>query len=633
MIFQKNIESYIYKKTQIAIKQITKYNITIMFTKYNSLADIWEKSCIEYASLDAFCDKDLKTTISYKEAYDLLAFLKQEFIKLNVQENDNISLFAINSPYWLIIEQALISAGAICVSKTSQVSFDELDYIYYNSDSKALITDSKEIVDCFTKKNPDFTDKNKFILYLGNENFENNSKIINFNNILKNFKNYKNLPKDIKDKGENTAYINYTSGTSSKPKGAMLPNNGMAYVVEELQKFCEIKKGSTFVVTFPLSSAGGKSFNLLCFSKGSRLIYTQYKDFFDVIEKYKPDYLHCAPKILQTMYQKMIKFVDSKGFLFKITYNLAFKIAKDILKCEIKSQKENHFNKKIKQFLDKLVFKKVRNVLFKDDIILFVGSAHLAPALEDYFRIINVPLIQHYGLTETTGLAVSNSLESQLKYPYTVGVGFKGTKIEIIDPETKKELPPNKIGLIALIGPEILKGYYNNIEATKKALIKENCLNTGDLGYVNNKGYLTVLTRYDDVVVLSNGYNIFTPLLENEAKDSKFINQIVIAGHGKPYLCALVVLNNEEYKIWCKNNSSDIKNPNNNKKFIEFLIEHLNEKIKRKNDFKYYEKVKKIYFISQDFSIENDMLTNTLKVKRNKICKVYNKEIESLYKG
>lgn len=604
-----------------------------MFAKYNSLADIWEKSCKEYSSLTAFSDKDSKTTITYQEAYNLLSFLKKEFIELNVKESDNISLFAFNSPYWLIIEQAVISAGGVCVSKTSQVGTKELDYVYYNAECCALITDSLEVINYFKNKDSDFLNKNKFVLYLGEESICNDSDIISFKQLLQKYKNENNDKKDIKDNGKNIAYINYTSGTSSNPKGAMLPNDGMAYVVEELQKFCEIKKGSTFIVTFPLSSAGGKSFNLLCFSKGCKLIYTQYSDFFDVIEKYRPDYLHCAPKILQTMYQKMLNYVGSKGFFFKTAYNIAFKISKDILKCEIKSQKTNALNQKIKNFLDGLIYKSVRNYLFKDKIVLFVGSAHLAPALEDFFRIINVPLIQHYGLTETTGLAVSNTIESQQKYPYTVGIAFEGTKIEIIDPQTKKELPPNEIGLITLSGPEILKGYYNNIQATQKALIKENCLNTGDLGYVNNEGYLTVLTRYDDVVVLSNGYNIFTPLLENEAKDSQFISQIIIAGHGKPYLCALVVLNNAKYNTWCKNNGINICNPNNNKEFSGFLIEHLNEKIKRKDDFKYYEKLKKIYFITEDFSIENDMLTNTLKVKRNKICKLYNKEIENLYKG
>lgn len=600
--------------------------------KYKSLSDIWLQSCSEFAPLIAFSDDKCETVIKYEDALKLLSFLKKEFISLGAKKGENISLFAINSPYWLIIEQAIISAGGVCVSKTSQTNIQELEYVFYNSDSKGLVVDDKKIIDYFIEKDKNFLNKVKFVLYLGNEEIK-SKKITKFSDLIEKYKN--NPPKkiEISDIPNDIAYINYTSGTSSNPKGAMLPNNGMSYVVEELQKFNEIKTGGTFVVTFPLSSAGGKSFNLLCFSKGCRIIYTQYKDFYNVIERYKPDYLHCAPKILQTMYLKFMQYIDSKGPLFKIAYNLAFKIAKDILNCEKKDKKLNNFHTAAKNLLDILIFKNIRNHLFKDDMVLFVGSAHLAPALEDYFRILNIPLIQHYGLTETTGLAVSNTIESQKKYPYTVGVAFKGTEIKIIDPETNKELLPNETGLITLSGPEILKGYYNNPEATKKALIKENCLNTGDLGYVNNKGYLTVLSRYDDVVVLSNGYNVYVPLLENEAKDSKFISQIIITGHGKPYLTALVVLNREIYISWCKDNNKKAQDPNKNIDFKKFLINHLNEKIKRKTDYRYFEKLKNIYFLSKDFSFENGLLTSTLKVKRNKICKLYKNEIEDLYKG
>ena len=295
------------------------------------------------------------------------------------------------------------------------------------------------------------------------------------------------------------------------------------------------------------------------------------------------------------------------------------------------------FTKKIiqvlKKTIDRFVYKKIRNSFIKDESIIFVGSAHLAKPLEDYFEIIGIPLVQHYGLTETTGLAVSNTIQSQKERPYTVGIAFNGTTISIVDPETRKELQAGEVGLITLGGPEIMKGYYKNPEATKKGLLENGFLNTGDLGYVDNDGYLVVLSRYDDVIVLSNGYNVYTPLLENEAKDSEFVNQLIIAGHGKPYLSSLIVLNYSEYNNWCKKNNSKNIEPNKNEEFKSFLIEHINEKIKRKNDYRYYEKLKKIYFLNEGFSVENGMLTGTMKVKYRKVCETYKKEIENMYGG
>ena len=575
--------------------------------KYKSLFDLWEKSCIKYSDLTAFSDNQEQIQITFKQAFRELCFLTQQFKKFGLSRYDHICLFACNTPRWLILEQAIITLGAVCVSKTSEINIKELDYVFNNSDSSALITDKKEIINHF------------LALY-------------NLNDILKNLTDETPLKTDWQEEPFDTAYINYTSGTSSSPKGAMLPNIGMSYVVEELQKFNNIKAGNTFVVTFPLSSAGGKSFNLLCFSKGCRIMYTPYKEFYEVIDKYKPQYLHCAPKIMQTMHEKLMTALRNKSLIFQYTYAVAFKISGIIQRLERKYSFCSKSLIPVKKLLDKKIYKQIRNTLLTDETIVFVGSAHLAKPLEDYFDIIGIPLVQHYGLTETTGLAVSNSLESQKKHPYTVGVAFEGTTIKIIDPETHKEMPAGEVGLITLGGVEILQEYYKNPEATKKAILEKHFLNTGDLGYVNKEGYLVVLSRYDDVIVMSNGYNVYTPLLENEAKDSEFVNQLAIAGHGKPYLTAVIVLNTDEYKMWCEKNSVTELEPNKNEKFKSFLIENLNEKIKRKNDWKYYEKLKKVYFANEPFTVENGLLTGTLKVKYKKVINTYEKEIEKLYK-
>ncbi|MBQ2644174.1 AMP-binding protein [bacterium] len=286
----------------------------------------------------------------------------------------------------------------------------------------------------------------------------------------------------------------------------------------------------------------------------------------------------------------------------------------------------------LKSTIDKSIFKQIRNSLIKDETVIFVGSAHLAKPLEDFLQIMNIKHVQHYGLTETTGLDVSNTLESQKKHPYTVGIPFSKTVLKIINPDTHEEVKQGDVGLITLQGPEILKGYYNNEEATKKAIFEEHFLNTGDLGYIDKDGYLIVLSRYDDVIVMSNGYNVYTPLLENEAKDSEYVKQLVIAGHGKPYLTSLIVLNDNEYKNWCNENNCSNIQPNENNEFKTFLTEELNEKIKRKKDHKYYEKLKNIYFLDDEFTFENGMLTGTLKIKYRKVINTYQSIIDSMYK-
>lgn len=608
--------------------------------KYKSLFDLWKQSCEKYSDLVLFTDNKENVQVTYKQAFREVCFLAEKFKEFGIERFNHVCLFAINSPRWLIVEQAVITLGAVCVSKTSEINIKELDYVFHNSESCVLTTDNEEIIRHFVSTDENFLKNIKFVLYTGESSeFSEISKVYKLSDILSGLTEKTEVKTDWVENPEDTAYINYTSGTSSMPKGAMLPNVGMSYVAEQLQYFNDIKTGKTFVVTFPLSSAGGKSFNILCLSMGCRIMYTQYKEFYEVIEKYQPEYLHCAPKIMQTIHSKLIANVKERGLLFELIYNFSFEFSKILLQLERNwiYKKKVEFLKgiinPIKRMLDKTVYKKVRNSFIKDESIIFVGSAHLAKPLEDYFGIIGIPLVQHYGLTETTGLAVSNTIQSQKERPYTVGIAFEGTVISIIDPETHKELPYGQVGLITLGGPEIMKGYYKNPEATKKGLLENGYLNTGDLGYVDKDGYLVVLSRYDDVIVLSNGYNVYTPLLENEAKDSEFVNQLVIVGHGKPYMASLIVLDKEQYKIWCdKNNMKNIE-PNKNEVFKKFLIEHINEKIKRKNDYRYYEKIKKVYFLKDEFTVENGMLTGTMKVKYRKICNIYQNEIEKLYEG
>lgn len=606
--------------------------------KYCSLFDMWRQTCLTYGDKIAFTDNIESEKVSYKQAFREVCFLAEKLEKLGLKRFDNVCLFAVNSPRWLVLEQAVITLGAVCVSKTSEINITELDYVFNNSEAVALITDNFDIINYFVKSNKDFFAKIKFVVYTGKVDIGfKHSKIYELNTLLSELNEDTILKEDWTENPDDVAYINYTSGTSSLPKGAMLPNIGMVYVTEELQRFNDIKLDKTFVVTFPLSSAGGKSFNLLCFSQGCRVMYTHYKEFYNVLDRYQPDYLHCAPKIIQTMHSKLINAVKQKGVFFEKIFSVTYAISKQILKFERIFIYDGRFLfiapfvNLVKSFLDKKVYKQIRNTLLKDDAVVFVGSAHLAKPLEDFLQILDIKHVQHYGMTETTGIDVSNTIDSQKKHPYTVGVPFSKTVIRIVDPETKEELKNGEVGVITLQGPEILNGYYKNTEATQKAILEEHFLNTGDLGYIDKNGYLIVLSRYDDVIVLSNGYNIYTPLLENEAKDSIFVNQLVITGHGKPYLTALIVLNNNEYKNWCIKNNLSISDPNKNNEFKAFLIEHLNEKIKRKNEYKYYEKLNKVYFLNEEFTFENGMLTGTLKVKYRKIVDTYQKEIDSLY--
>ena len=296
----------------------------------------------------------------------------------------------------------------------------------------------------------------------------------------------------------------------------MLKNSSMSFL---LTRLCEYKKATPnkkALCTCHISSMGWKAECLSYWAMGCSILFVQYNNFYNTIEKNKPTYFQIPPKILQTIYLKLQDKLNNKNKIYKLLYNIIYFISKNILQIQhffIENNIIYNFTQCLLNFLDWIFFKKFRCTMFNQNVLFDVGSAPLSNQLEDFYRIIGIKVTQSYGSTETTGIAISNSVESQRRNPYTVGIPFDGVQLKIVNPETFEELANSETGLILIKGPIIFDGYYKNNSETNKSILKNGYLNTGDLGYINSKGYLKILSRYDDVLVLSNGYNIYTRLL------------------------------------------------------------------------------------------------------------------------
>lgn len=614
---------------------------------YSSVFEIWKEAAKKFPDKIAFSDDKSFNQISFQTAFREICYLAECYKNLGIERGDKVCIFAENFSHWLLLEQAAICLGAISVAKNSQISINELNYVFKNSESTSLITDKAEIIDFFINNNPDFLSKMKMIIYTGKvEAFRKYPEIKYFSDLMLNFNKNTEYFSDYINKPDDVCYIYYTSGTSSMPKGAVLVNYGMAYQVEEIQRVLQGEKPTLFLETFPLASAGGKTFNLYALSIGCKIVYTQYVGFFDKLVDLKPTLLHFAPKIAMTLLGKYYAYINSKNALFRTFFRLNYSVSMRIMKLQRKlyAKRQTNITPKgfdgfcektlslLRKIQDKLVYKKIRNLFISDETVVAIGSASFANKAEDFFSILGILFIQHYGMTETTGLTTHSTLQDQLERPYTVGLPFSKTKFKIVDPETMKPLPPMETGLLLLQGPEILKGYYNNPEATAKALTSDGWLITGDLAYAYPDDYLVILSRYDDVIVMMNGYNVYAPPIQDQINASEFVKQSVVVGQAKPYLAALVILDKDAYAKWCEENSQEAVNPNDNEAFKEVFLKNINELISHKVHYKYYEKIKYVHFLQEEFSVENGTLTNTLKVKYRKVCELYKHIIEDLYK-
>lgn len=610
--------------------------MVIEFLKFlNRLEGKHAKTCL--------IDESTGYTLSVNQLKEQIMFFGSVLQKNGINSKDKVCLFAENHPNYTVFEQAILSINAVCVPRGGKTPLSELEYIYQDSDSIAIITDSAYVVSHFLSSN---NENLKFILYFGNEenNLADNPKVLKYSDFV-----ISNPPGSIEteDEEDQLAFILYTSGTSGFPKGAMINSSAIDYEIKALQERFEIKPKTTSVCVHPLWHSGARIYNLLFLQSGCNVVYTPFKNYIQTIKKYSPDYLQCVPKSIYCIYEEYRNNISEFNVLYKSIFkfylylSLNYRNALRLLKKQNAVLSEQKCTDYIQAYLKvillylanyfakRVLFSRLRNKILKDNAVIFTGAAKLSDAVQDFFDAIDIKIIGSYGLTEASPLLVHDKIDS-LKY-YSSGFPLMDTDIKIVDPNTLEKLGPTKVGMILAKGSQIMQGYYKKEEETNKILMPDGYLKTGDLGWLTADNYLTVISRYDDTIVLSNGLNIDSVYIEEQCLKSTFIEQIVIVGNARLYLSALCKLNEDEYIRWCKQKNLQTLKPNENKEFKEHLLTNLNELISQRKNFVPYEKIKNIFFVDDSCSFENGLMTNTGKLKRIEINKLYAKQIEMMY--
>tara|TARA_B100000131_G_scaffold59009_1_gene54439 strand:+ start:52 stop:1755 length:1704 start_codon:yes stop_codon:yes gene_type:complete len=537
--------------------------------------------------------KNPKQEFSWKYTKTSIVKLSEEF-KNYIQKGDRCLLISENRPEWLITDLAIMLANGITVP--AYTTYVERDYDYIINDCKPSIIIVSNF-DQFKKieniiKNKSFI--KKIFSFDTIEKLE-KEKYFEIGNYLEKNKNLDlNFP-NIELSRKDPACIIYTSGTQGNPKGVILSHGG---ILNNCEGGCElikpfISKKSRFLTWLPLSHSYEHTVQFIQIGVGAKVYYAEsIEKLVKNMNDCSPEIMTAVPRFYQNLYQKInSSFAKAKG-IKKILINETIKLGKK----KIKREKLNFFQKILNKILDQLVRSKIKKQ-FGGKLKTFVsGGGALDREVGFFLNSIGLPTLQGYGLTETSPVVSCNPIHD-IRVE-TVGPPFKGNQVKIAED-----------GEILVKGENVMIGYWNNEEETKKVL-KDGWLHTGDIG-VFEDSYLKITDRKKDILITPGGDNISPIKIENELANSELIDQAVVYGDNKPYLVALLVLNNE------------IKIDNNEE--IKKEIEKINKNLTK------IEKIKKYFVIKEKFSIENGMLTPTLKLKRYKIIEKYKKEFERNY--
>ena len=566
----------------------------------NNLNEIFESQKNKLRDKSLFWHKENGNwvSISWNEAGRQINILSEFLKKIEINKGDRVSLISKNSPFWCISDLAIMKIGAITVPAYTTSNENELLYLLNHSESKLALLDEEAYLKIKKiKKKLIFT--KKFILLENLKSTENKSFFIYHKDILnkKIITNSQETNIDYKISKDDTACIIYTSGTSANPKGVMLSHNSIKSNIEGAKIYLDDIKidNHKFLSILPLSHAYERTGGfLLPIYIGGEIYFSNNRDqLLNDLQFVNPTLMVAVPRLYDVLLKKISNSIKSKNKIIKYLFEKNLILGNK----KYKNESLNVKDKFLDFIIDLTIRKKIKKIFGKNLMAFVSGGAALKQNAAIFFFSMGIKILQGYGQTEYSPI-ISITPFNKIKLD-KVGKAIHLTEIKL-----------SKDKEILVRGKSLMQGYWKDKKSTDKTIIN-GWLHTGDLGLFDDENYLKILGRKNEMIVNSGGENIAPAPLEDLFLSYDEIDQIMIYGHEKPYLVALVYP------------SEEIKE---NKKLVRKIFDEVN------NNLSLTKKIRKFYLIKNPFSIESSELTPTLKIKRRIVEKNYHKELQSLYK-
>jgi long-chain acyl-CoA synthetase len=630
------------------------------YSSINSLPEIWSITAQNFGDIVALHDPHSKPEVllTYTQLLEKIQQFAAGLQACGVKPEAKVALFSDNSPRWFVADQGIIMAGAANAVRSSGAEREELLYILSDSDSTSLVVENLNTLKKIRSQLDELPIE--FVVLLSDEkpNPEETLKILNFNQLLElGAKHTLTPPRQTK---ETLATLIYTSGTTGKPKGVMLSHGNILHQVVNLITILQLEPGDRVLSILPSWHSYERSGEYFILSRGCTQVYTNIRSFKNDLKEFKPNHTIGVPRLWESLYEAIQKQFREQppskqklvNFFLGISerYVIARRIAQGLHLENLNPSVTERLIAQITSILlaplhalgDRLVYQKIRQATGGKVKTLISGGGALAMHLDTFYEIINVPLLVGYGLTETSPVTNARTLKHNLRG--SSGKPIPGTEIRIVDPDTRQTLPPMQKGLVLIRGPQVMQGYYKKPEATAKAIDPEGWFDSGDLGMVTPANDLVLTGRAKDTIVLSNGENIEPQPIEDACIRSPYISQIMLVGQDQKALGALIVPHLEALAQWAQSQQLDLTFPDPSasrdaiarsdlysKSVRELFRQELNREVKNRPGYRSEDQIKVFELILEPFSLENGMMTQTLKVKRPVVVERYRDMIDGMF--
>jgi long-chain acyl-CoA synthetase len=637
----------------------------------NNVAEVYKDSAEKFGNLPAFFSKDEKkqfTPINFKELYETGLSLAEALIDLGVQARDKIAVIADHRLEWVIVDAGIISTGSANVPRGTDVTEPELEYILEHSESKILFVENDKVLEKFNRIKSKTSVKTVIMM---DPKAKGESGVLKLAELIANGKKLRESGSKKAEtrigeiKPDDLLTLIYTSGTTGKPKGVMLMHSNLMHQINDVTPLLQSNSKDRFLSILPVWHIFERAFMYVAIFSGSATYFTNVRDMKDDFGKAKPTFMGSAPRLWESIYlgiYNRVKDPKQTPPLRKAMFDTAYFFSKQFhAAVRFLKGNENDLTGRnpflslllgIKAIvvmiltfipyllLDAVVLSKIRLATGGHLRATCSGGGALQSHVDAFFNDIGIRVLEGYGMTETSPVISVRTFKNLVMG--SVGKiaprsevqirDFNGSVLTHVKMDGSIEGKRAAKGIVYVRGPQVMKGYYKNQEATDKAL-KDGWMDTGDLGMINFKDTLTLTGRAKDTVVLLGGENVEPVPIENKLSESAYVNQIMVVGQDQKNLGAIIVPEFAKLKEWANQNGvteTDDAKLIENPKVLEFYKREIKELNSAKNGFKSFEQVSPFFLITKPFEVGDEM-TNLMKLKRHVITEKYKDKIKKIY--
>ncbi len=554
--------------------------------------------------------------LTYDEVVAAIDEVALGLAELGIEPGDRVGVLADTRVEWTISSYGISAAGGVVVPVYPTNSARECEWVLGNSGARAVVCENEAQAAKVEQVRGELPDLAHVICIDGG------AGDLSLDDLRSSGRARDRTELDERQSRvspEDAYTIIYTSGTTGPPKGVVLTHGNAMAVCEMVEELKFIEPDETTYLFLPLAHAFALTAQLASFDQGTAIVYFggDTKQILPEVIETKPTYLPSVPRIFEKLYTAAQKMAAGGSEEDRVRFAKAIELGVDVRRRRERGEEVPAELDEAFAGAEERLYSRVRGLFGGNIHRAVTGAAPIASEILEFFYACGVPVLEGWGMTETTGVGTVCTLD-HLKFG-TVGRPLPGVEIRIAEED----------GEILVRGPHVFREYWQNPEATAETLV-DGWLRTGDLGAIDDEGYLSITGRKKDIIITAGGKNLTPSNIENDLKQSRFISQAVMHGDRRPFPVALITLDPEEILPWAKENGlpedmAALSEADEVRGMVQDELDRANA------HYAQVEQIKKFAILERDLTVEDGELTPTLKVKRAVINERYAELLESMY--